>query len=188
MGSKFKIQRPSDDMDAMLPFMSLLLIIIPLLIGNVAFFHFKSIEVTIPGVSDPATTPPEPPTPNAEKKVTARLLIESRLMQFDLLDEETAEPIEKVTGPVTSEKAKEFFEKLKNFKNTYPKLETLMVNVYERVLYEQLATVLEVLRSPIDISEVNLDESARTLAEKQGNKFKFNIVMLPRTKEEELKE
>lgn len=186
MASKLKIERPADEMDAMLPFMSLLLIIIPLLIGNVAFFHFKSIEVSVPGVSDPDSAPPPPPA-TAEKKVTARLLIETGKMQFDLLDEETAEPIEKVVGEVTREKALEFFEKLKTFKNTYPKLETLMVNIYEQVMYESMAMVLEVMRSPIDIAEINLDEAARALAEKQGNRFKFNIVMLPRTKEEELK-
>ena len=46
-------KREVEEVDAILPFMSLLIIIIPLLLSNLAFYHFRIVETSRPGASDP---------------------------------------------------------------------------------------------------------------------------------------
>lgn len=184
MESKLKIERSVDVMDPMLSFASLLLIMISILIGKMTFLSLKKNEAYHPGLRDSLTKAIS--VASSGKKVTARLLIERGRMKFDLLDEETAEPIEKMFGEVSREKVLLFFKKLKQLKNTYPMLETLMISVYERVRYEQVTMVLDIMGAPVVSADTSLKGVGRALAKNQLKKFKFNLVMLPKTRKEEL--
>ena len=186
MKSKFSVKR-DEEMDAMLPFMSLLLIIIPVLIGNVAFNHLRSIELSTPGVSEPNPNQPPPEETKKDKMITAKLLIEPEVMLLEMIDEETANVEAKLQKPVDGASAKEMFEMIRKFKDQYPKLDVVMVNVNQNVTYEKIVTVLDEIKKPIKVDELpSLKEEDKALL-KDGNYY-FNLVMLPKTVELEIKD
>ena len=186
MKSKFTVKR-DEDMDAMLPFMSLLLILIPVLIGNVAFNHLRSIELSTPGVAEPNPNQTPADETKKDKMITAKILIEPEAMLLEMIDEETANVEAKLQKPVNGESAKEMFEMIKKFKEQYPKLDVVMVNVNQKVSYEKIVTVLDEIKKPIKADELSsLTEQDKALL-KEGNYF-FNLVMLPKTVELEIKD
>ncbi len=186
MKSKFTVKR-DEDMDAMLPFMSLLLIIIPVLIGNVAFNHLRSIELSTPGVAEPNPNQDQVVDEKKEKMITAKLLIEPDQMLLEMIDEETANVEAKLQKPVTAESAKEMFEMVRKYKDQYPKLDVVMININQKVTYEKIVTVLDEIKKPIKVDELpNLGEKEKALI-KDGNYY-FNLVMLPKTIDLELKD
>jgi hypothetical protein len=178
--SKFAVKRNQEEMDAMLPFMSLLLIIIPVLIGNISFFHLKTLSFSTPGVSEPQDENTPPPPPATERKVMSQLLIEPEFIMLELVDEETAEVIKKEKLPATDENAKLLWEKLAEFKNEYTKLDMLMVNVYEETPYDLVARVIESVKEPVPASKLPSMTDLKSV-----DVWKVNMVMLPATKEKE---
>lgn len=163
-----------EEVDAILPFMSLLIIIIPLLLSNLAFYHFKVIETSFPGASDPNTATEEP-TPNKKKMVMAKLLIEPGMVQLDILDESDGSSLKKERKSPSKEGGKELFELLKAYREKYPKLDTILVTTHEEVIYESLTNILHEFKAPIPKEGEELKD------EESG--FKFKIVILPATAE-----
>ena len=54
----FVTKHASDENDnSLYPIMSLMMILVPVLVGNLAFFHYKSITATTPGMSDAQDEP-----------------------------------------------------------------------------------------------------------------------------------
>lgn len=185
MGAKnrFRMKR-EEDMDAMLPFMSLLLIIIPVLIGNVAFNQLRSIELSTPGVSEPSTSQPEEET-KKPKMITAKLIIEPNTMLLELIDEETANVEEKLQKDVSGEGAKEMFALIRKYKDQYPKLDVVMVNIHQDVTYDKIVQVLDEIKKPIKVDELKgVDDKDKAII-KDGSYY-FNLVMLPKMKELEI--
>lgn len=133
-----------DDSSTMMPIMSLLVILIPLLIGNIAFFHFKSIEVTTPSLS---SDPIEPEVPDAEKNkernVILQLSMKVEQYAFDLIDEDTGDVISTLFIRPRKKDIKTIRTKLLNVKRTFPKLNTILVSVEEDVRYSGLVAVLD---------------------------------------------
>lgn len=181
--NKFTIKR-DEEMDAMLPFMSLLLIIIPVLIGNVAFNNLRSIELSTPGVSEPSEQTP-PVEEKKEKLITAKLLIEPNVMLLEMIDEETANVEDKIQKEVTTEAAKEMFEMIKKYKEKYHKLDVVMINIFQDVNYKKIVTVLDEIKKPIPVTDLPYLDSKEKAILKDGNYY-FNLVMLPKTKELEI--
>jgi biopolymer transport protein ExbD len=172
------MKKEVEEVDAILPFMSLLLIIIPVLISNVAFFHFKAIAISAPGVSDNSSSPDEPQeNPNKEKNVMAQLRIEPGKVQLEVIDESNGETIKKVTEGLSEAGGKKIWGELQGFKREYPKLNSLLIRSHRKIEYEKVVTVFDELKQPFAISNEN--------PEKQ---FKFNIVILPMIEEESLAE
>jgi biopolymer transport protein ExbD len=184
--NKFSVKR-DDDMDAMLPFMSLLLIIIPVLIGNVAFNNLRSIELSTPGVSEPNPNQPPPEEDlKKDKMITAKLLIEPNAMLLEMIDEETANVEAKLQKPVDTASAKEMFQMIRKYKEQYPKLDVVMVNINKDVTYDKIVSVLDEIKKPIKVNELaSLDEKDKAII-KDGNYY-FNLVMLPKTIDLEIK-
>lgn len=186
MKSRFT-KKVDEEMDAMLPFMSLLLIIIPVLIGNVAFNHLRSIELSTPGVAEPNPNQPVVEEEKKEKMITAKLLIEPEAMLLEMIDEETANVEAKLQKPVNTESAKEMFAMIRKYKEQYPKLDVVMVNINQNVNYEKIVTVLDEIKKPIKVDELpSLSEKDKAII-KDGNYY-FNLVMLPKTLELEIKD
>lgn len=182
--NKFSVKR-DDDMDAMLPFMSLLLIIIPVLIGNVAFNQLRSIELSTPGVSEPNPNQPPEEEVKKNKMITAKLIIEPNAMLLEMIDEETANVEERLKKDVTAEGAKAMFALMRKYKDQYPKLDVIMVNVHQDVTYDKIVSILDEIKKPIKVEELKgVDDKDKAIL-KDGSYY-FNLVMLPKLVELEI--
>jgi len=133
-----------DDSSTMMPIMSLLIILIPLLISNIAFFHFRTIEVNTPSIS---SEPFEPDVPIAQKskerRVILQLSINVQRSLFELIDEDTGDVIATLLIKPKARDLASLETKLLNVKRTYPKLDTVLVSVEENVRYKNLVSVLD---------------------------------------------
>ncbi len=133
-----------DEGDPMLPFMSLLLIIIPVLIGNIAFYHFKSIEVNIPGTSaENEEKKDDSSAKNEDDNVILQLTVEEKEVILNLVNEDSGETVLK---EVVQNK-EEQYEKINAFilaqKNKYPKLNAILASVGLSIEYEQLVKIFD---------------------------------------------
>ncbi len=168
--SKFPAKRKPEETDALLPFMSLLLIIIPMLLSNMAFHHFLAIEASVPGVSDAADEPMDEPEKKKEKMVMARLMVQPDYIEGEIVDEETAEVMEKLRKDPSVEGARSIFELYARFKDEFPKLDTVLVSIHQDVKYESVLQVMDQVKKPME----------RSLASANGvEKTRFNLVILP---------
>src|SRR3989339_1505936 len=121
------LDNSEDELDPMLPFMSLLLIIIPVLIGNIAFYHFKSIEVNIPGINQDKNKPEQlKEASNMDEKVILQLRVDSDKLIFTLLNE--------TDGQTVSE------ENIANKEEEFNKIQTMILKLQEK--YHKLDTTL----------------------------------------------
>lgn len=172
-----------EEIDAILPFMSLLIIIIPLLLSNLAFYHFRVIETSFPGASDPDQTSEATPQKKKEKNVMAQLFIEPEKTILKVLDETDGSTVKKVVTKSDKSGARKIFDTLKGFKAEFKKLDTVIVTTHEEVTYNGLIQVLDPIKQPIA-----LDEKKRETASKKDDEegFKFKIVILPATAEKSL--
>lgn len=165
-----------EEVDAILPFMSLLIIIIPLLLSNLAFYHFKVIQASYPGASDPNQAEAPAPT-KKEKMVMAQLLIEPNVIQLEVLDEDDGSSIKKVRKEANTSNGKDLFNILKDFRTEYPKLDTILVTTHVDVIYDSLVNILHEFKQVIP----KVGELDEVKAEEEG--FKFKIVVLPASQE-----
>lgn len=178
---KFVANRQTSEMDAMLPFMSMLLIIIPILIGNISFFQLKSIEFSIPGLSEPQEdTPPPPPPSDSERKVMSQLTISESAVTLELRDEETAEVINRDKLSATAENATKLWERIVEYKNKFIKLDMMLVNVQEDTPYDVVAQVIEKVKEPVPAEKLPSLPDLKSI-----DHWKINMVMLPAVKEDE---
>ncbi|MCB9091741.1 MAG: hypothetical protein H6621_03570 [Halobacteriovoraceae bacterium] len=172
------IKREVEEVDAILPFMSLLLIIIPLLISNLAFYHFKVIQASIPGAA-PASPDEPTPTPKKDKMVMATLLLEPSVLQLSILDEDNGSTIKKFRNKNDPEVATKMFDELNKFRAQYPKLDTIIVTTHEEIKYDNLVRVLDKFKQRLP-KDHNRDPSSYD--EKVDKEyFKYKMVMLPAT-------
>ncbi len=164
------VKKEMEEVDAILPFMSLLIIIIPLLLSNLAFYHFRVVETSVPGASSPPSEDqPIPEKVNKEKMVTAQVYIDQEITRLNILDEENGAVVLKRKADSTLEGAEKILGLLEKIKDKYSKLETVLVTTKDDVVYGKLIPVLEGLKKPL-----------RGLAsEDEGKEFKFKVVMLP---------
>jgi biopolymer transport protein ExbD len=172
------VKNTPEEVDAILPFMSLLLIIIPVLISNVAFFHFKAISISAPGVSqNQDDSPPPENKPDKSKNIMAQLKLDPKRIHLELIDESDGSTMKKFKESIGAEGSRRILEVLKKYKERYPKLETLLITSHSSIDYENVVTVFDELKQPFVVSQSD--------PEKQ---FKFNIVILPMAEEENLGE
>jgi biopolymer transport protein ExbD len=170
------LKKESDEIDAILPFMSLLLIIIPVLLSNISFYQFRIINMSTPAQSNAPQAPSEE-KPQAEKMVTANIKITKETSSLEFIDEETAETIEKNDFKTNSQGSTDMFKKLISMKEKYPKLENVMLNIGKDVPYDDMVNFTSTIQSPFP-------EHLRTKPETNGDKVKkasprvFNIVLL----------
>jgi hypothetical protein len=161
-----------EDGNALLPVMSLMLILIPLLIGKVAFTQFRLIEARTPGMSQND----EPVDLNdPEKKSTRNVIVNFSIKQnelnLDLVDEDTGDTITNKNLKVSENKtkSKEMMTWLMGTKNEYKKLNTLMVSVDPNVVYSQMSQIFSDIREP----------KGKPEAPNKPPKSLFTVVVLP---------
>ncbi len=160
-----------EEVDAILPFMSLLIIIIPLLLSNLAFYHFRVVETSVPGASSPPSEDqPIPEKVNKEKMVTAQIYIDHDKTKLNILDEANGAVVLKRDAESTLEGAEKILGLLKKIKDKYSKLTTVLVTTKDDVVYGKLVRILEGLKKPL-----------RGLASEDDpeKEFSFKVVMLP---------
>jgi len=147
------LDNSEDELDPMLPFMSLLLIIIPVLIGNIAFYHFKSIEVNIPGINQDKNKPEQlKEASKMDEKVILQLRVDSDKLIFTLLNE--------TDGQTVSE------ENIANKEEEFNKIQTMILKLQEK--YHKLDTTL-----------VSIDKILNHFTEIANHQKKMTLVIMP---------
>lgn len=143
MGIKLQVpNRTPEDTDVLLPIMSLLLILIPVLVGNMAFYHLHAVSINTPGVSDAPPSDAAPPQ-KSEMKVMLKLNITDILFNIELLNENSGEVIHKKgiergrTGLVYLRK------ELAQLVKEYPKLDVVMLSSHKNLKYGDLLSILD---------------------------------------------
>ncbi len=163
-------KKEMEEVDAILPFMSLLIIIIPMLLSNLAFYHFRVVETSVPGASPANPEQQEiPKKVNKSKLVTAQVHIDHRKTTLNILDEDNGAAVLKRKADSTLEGATKILGLLEKIKAKYKKLETVLVTTKDDVIYEKLVRILEGLKKPL----LGVDE------EYPEKEFRFKVVMLP---------
>jgi|GEM_PF-5822104 len=170
-------KRKQEEVDAILPFMSLLIIIIPLLLSNLAFYHFRIIETSRPGASDPDQAQTEI-KPDKERKITAKLLIEPKISHLEFLDESDGRTLKDLKRSSDKAGAIDLFEYLQKIKKRFPKLNTVMITTHVDVIYEKMVNILDVFKTDLpEFVEESRDVAEISVEEKDG--FTFNLVIMP---------
>lgn len=157
------VQSSGDGDSNLLPIMSLMLILIPFLVGQVAFMHLKSISINTPGASSSEELEEDP----KEKSVVIQLDVYHQKYQVQLLEESSGNPIA-VTDLVAGSQAQQrLFALLQQWRRYYPKLKILLVNIDSSILYQDMVRVLDTCRKPIELAG-------------QSTPFKFKVIVVPK--------
>ncbi len=156
-------EREGQEVDALLPIMSLLLILIPVLVGNMAFYQLHSVSVNTPGVSKEEKINPET-IDKAKIKVMLKLKIEKEYFDIELLDENSGNPI--VQKKIERDRTGIVYLKreLSKLADEYKKLDVVLLYSYRELKYGELLPIL--------------DEGVKTVV-KKDNKPAFKIVIVP---------
>ena len=132
-----------DELDPMLPFMSLLLIIIPILIGNIAFYHFKAIEVNIPGINQDKNQPDQlKEASKMDEKVILQLRVDSDKLIFTLLNENDGQTVSEENIANKEEELKKIQTMVSKLQEKYHKLDTTLVSIDKKIRYEDIVKIL----------------------------------------------
>jgi len=172
MGSSLQVggaQKRNLDQDdgALMPIMSLMVILIPLLIGNIAFFHLKAIEVNVPGNSSAA--PAQAPS-KATQKVIAHLTVDAESLLLNLVDENSGKVVETFTMRIKNDGLPALSRKLAAMRGEYQRLDLLMVSADKAVKYDKLMSVLNYATQP----------EGRATDVAVAKKNPFNVVLVPK--------
>jgi len=161
---RFRDTEQSDE--HMLPIMSLMLILIPFLVGNVAFLKLKSISVSTPGISEDIALQQTKKTRN----VIVQMNISLRGYKMDLLDEDTGDTIQSIMVRRNQRGHDQVQSVLARMKIQHPKLSTLLVSVDQVVNYKQLVSILDRAKFPFGAAKLANGKNPPVL----------NIVLLPK--------
>jgi len=134
----------------MLSFMSLLLMLIPVLIGNLAFYQFKTIELNVPGMAQPSendqVAKEEEKKPQKLENVVLQLNINEQDFGLELINEDTGESVKKENFKGDEKGQTDVYDKVIAYRKEYKKLTTILINVDNKIPYEKLVGVLDSLK------------------------------------------
>lgn len=160
---RYKI--PEDDSDPMLPFMSLLLIIIPVLIGNIAFYHFKAIELNTPGVSKNENSNEDVIPEEEDKNKDVKAIIKTNIntvteIELELINEDTGDTLEIKSFPLTPDMNEgeeeverviaQINEVIQSYKKLYPRLDAMLLSIDRSLNYQDILPMISILQSSIE--------------------------------------
>ncbi len=156
-------EREGQEVDALLPIMSLLLILIPVLVGNMAFYQLHSVSVNTPGVSKEEKIDPNT-LDKAKVKVMLKLKIEKESFDVELLDENSGNQI--IQKNIERDRTGIVYLKreLTKLADEYKKLDVVLLYSYRELKYGELLPIL--------------DEGVKTVTKKNGKPV-FKIVIVP---------
>ncbi|MBN2693616.1 hypothetical protein JXR93_03050 [bacterium] len=155
--------RDQEDVDVLLPVMSLLLILIPVLVGNMAFYHLHSVSVNTPGasVNEENSTPQK----KSEMKVMLRVKVASENFIIDLLNEDTGDSIYNKDIVRDRNGIVSMRKELKRLHEEYKKLDVILLSSYKELKYGELLPIL--------------DEGIKTIVAGENDEPVFKIVVVP---------
>jgi len=165
MKTNFEIDKAEpQEGDVLLPIMSLMLILIPVLVGNMAFYHLHSIRVNTPAADSGESAPPPKPK-KSEQKVMAKLQVDSEIFTLELIDEDTGNIL--INRPIRRGKHGiiDLRDELITMSKEYNKLDILLLSSYSGLKYEQLLTIL--------------DEGIKSIMNEKTNKPAIKVVIVP---------
>ncbi len=149
---------------SLLPIMSLLIILIPFLVGNVAFFHLKSVTVSTPGSSSSSEVVQE----EKDRNVLVRVKVAHGIIDFQMLDEDSASIVWERKVPMKSaEYEGELSSYIHRIVTSYDKFKTVIVQVDDDLQYGSLVKLM---------SSLSWDKAP----EAPGGERQVNVVLLPR--------
>jgi len=164
MKKKFIIPKnEADDIDVMLPIMSLMLILIPVLVGNMAFYHFHSIQVNTPAVSSDAPAPED--TKKSEQKVMGRLRITDAIFRLELLDEDSGAVLIRKEMKRDRTGIVHLRKEITEMRESYKKLDVVLLSSYRDLRYEELLNIL--------------DEGIKSIIDEKTKKSLIKVVIVP---------
>jgi len=150
----------SDDSNTMMPVMSLMIVLIPFLVGNVAFLQLEAIEVHSPGLGQS-----EAAIAKKLRSYITQLSVKTDQYSLELMDEETGATVRTEHSSTGKAGRSSMMGALQAFRQEYPKMNTILVSVDSAVTYREVTKVFEKLRM------LNHDVA---------EKAKVNIVLLPK--------
>lgn len=143
--------REESDDSGLFPIMSMMMILVPVLVSNLAFYHIKSVKAVTPGTSPPDVQ--EPQKKSNELQVIGQVKILEDKVSFDLINEDTGDVISNTTIAKEKSAYRELQNKLVEVKENYKKFDSLMVSVFEKESYEQMITLLDLMKAPGKIGQ-----------------------------------
>lgn len=121
----------------LLPILSLMMILIPLLIGKTAFFDLVSLEVEIPNIR------PASEVPDSQRTVLLRLTVNPFDQVIEIIDEESGVILNSMNYPTTDHGSELMANSLANYRSRYPRLDTAVVAVDATAKYKRLVDALQ---------------------------------------------
>lgn len=167
MESKFQMpkRKTQDDQNGVLmPIMSLMIILIPFLIGNMAFFHVKAIDANIPGKSSGETTATKK---SQNMNVIALIEIERQKFTVELIDEDSGKILDRGKFDEGKKGLENMRSKLLGMKKKYRKFELLLVSANKTLKYNRLIEILDSCIRPQD-KKSTLPEFKLVVVPKEG--------------------
>ncbi len=155
--NKYGKKDDGDEIDVMLPFMSLLLIIIPVLISNIAFYHFWTVGINIPGSSNEDPDQKEKLKPSKEINYIMQITIKGNDSTLELINEDTGETLQTDKVLASSDEGKEVENKIIEHRTKHIKIDSLLVNVDPEVKYDRIVKLLTKFKKTEKISEKHKD-------------------------------
>lgn len=121
----------------LLPILSLMMLLIPLLIGKTAFFDLVSLEVELPNIR------PSSEVPDSERAVLLRMTVNPEAEVVEIIDEESGIIVNSMSYPQSAHGFELIARSLATFKAKYPKLDTAAVVVDPAAPYRRLVAALQ---------------------------------------------
>jgi hypothetical protein len=136
-----------DPGDSMLPVMSLMVILIPMLIGNMAFFQLRAIDLLVPSTE----VVEEEKKDKLEQNVVVHLKIYDGRLLFDLVDADDGSNIKRYTYEQGVNKIEDLQYQIERLRDEYAKLDTCLVEIDVGLGFDWVTHVLGAVKDAFQV-------------------------------------
>ncbi|MCB0405913.1 MAG: biopolymer transporter ExbD [Bdellovibrionales bacterium] len=135
----FGTHDPSESINDLnlLPILSLMMLLIPLLIGKTAFFDLVSLEAELPNIR------PASEVPDSQRSVLLRMTVNPEAEVVEIIDEQSGIIVSSMNYPQSEHGLELLARSLASFKSKYPRLDTAAVVVDPAAPYKRLVAALQ---------------------------------------------
>jgi len=144
--SSYEFHQEEQD-DNLMPIMSLMIILIPMLIGNMAFFKLRAIDALIPSLE------PEEKVekPKSEQNVVVHLKLYDGRLTFDLVDSDDGSNIQRYIYEEGVNKIEDLQYQIEQLRDSYAKLDTCLVEVDRNLSFQWVTHVLGAVKDAFQV-------------------------------------
>lgn len=151
-----KFVRPPQEPDTLLPVLSLMLILIPVLIGKMTFSQLRITEVEVPDRTGAAALNPETRPPAGDAVVVAYLSLGLAEHLTEAVEEKTGERLSRLRL-FTGDGAPALIRtELRRLQKRYRTLDTVLVTAAPSLPYEKVIAILAALQGDLSEPGMNL--------------------------------